>query len=69
MTYRAWHLDDDLTEEEKSLLGEDVKAVVDQYFERSSPLTIDVTRSGKGYSVCLLFGAGRIKNCKRPLNN
>ena len=56
----------DLTEEERELFLTDVKTVCSEYFDGDFKYSIDVTRTEKGFSVCIVFDASRIKNFKRP---
>ncbi|MBE7088697.1 MAG: hypothetical protein E7370_04195 [Clostridiales bacterium] len=58
---------EDISELEKRLFLEDLKKVCDEHFERLGEIGIDVTRTDDGFSVCVIFGARRIKNAKRPL--
>lgn len=56
----------DLTDEERELFVTDVKSVCSEYFDGDSKYSVDVTRTEKGFSVCIIFDATRIKNFKRP---
>jgi hypothetical protein len=56
---------ENMSESERQLLLCDIQAVLDEYFEREGNLTLDITRTSKGFSICLLFAARRIKRAKR----
>lgn len=58
---------EDMTDDEKALFVSDIEAVCRQYFEGSAKYSADVARTEKGFSVCILFEADRIKRTKRPL--
>ncbi len=57
---------DNITEEEKELFLCDLKNVCSEYFEADDKYTLDVTRTEKGFSVCIIFDAIRIKKFKKP---
>lgn len=65
LTASLWGTEDKLTDEERQILSNDLQKVIDQYFDRNTDLTIDVTPINEGFSVCFLFGANRIKRCKK----
>lgn len=58
---------EEITETEKRLFCIDLKKIAEEYFETDGDINVDVTRTDDGFSVCVLFGARRIKNVKRPL--
>lgn len=58
---------EEITETEKRLFCIDLKKIAEEYFETDGDINVDVTRADDGFSVCVLFGARRIKNVKRPL--
>ncbi len=58
---------DEMTEGERELFLADAQAVFDEYFEREGRITLDVTKTENGYSVCVIFDARRIKRFKKPL--
>lgn len=55
-----------LTDEEKELFLCDLKAVCGEYFEADGKYSVDVTRTEKGMSVCVIFDASRIRKFKKP---
>ncbi len=55
-----------LTDEEKELFLTDLKTVCSEYFEADTRYAVDVTRTEKGFSVCVIFDAARIKKFRRP---
>ncbi|MBO5328235.1 MAG: hypothetical protein J6B04_03595, partial [Clostridia bacterium] len=52
---------ENLSPTEKALFCEDFKRVIDEHFERDGELGVDVTETEDGFSVCVIFGARRIK--------
>lgn len=58
---------DEMTDGERELFLADAQAVFDEYFERDGSVTLDVTKTENGYSVCVIFDARRIKRFKKPL--
>lgn len=56
----------EMTDEEKEVFICDLKSVCSEYFETGEKFSVDVTQTEKGFSVCVLFDAHRIKNFKRP---
>jgi hypothetical protein len=57
---------DEMTEEEKQLFLSDLQFVCEEYFEDSDRLSLDVTRTEEGFSVCVIFNSRRIKRFKKP---
>lgn len=57
---------DEMTDEEKELFLLDLKKVCAEYFEADDRYSLDVTRTEKGFSVCVIFDAARIKKFKKP---
>lgn len=57
---------EEMTEGEKQLFIADLKRICDEYFESDGKFSIDVTRTEKGFSVCVIFDARRIKRFKKP---
>lgn len=57
---------DEMTEEEKQLFIADLKYVCGEYFDGDEKFALDVTRTEGGFSVCIIFGARRIKRFKKP---
>lgn len=55
-----------MTDEEKELFLCDLKGVCAEYFEADGKYSMDVTRTEKGFSVCIIFDAARIKKFKKP---
>ena len=55
-----------LTDEEKELFLCDLKSVCAEYFEGDGKYSVDVTKTEKGMSVCVIFDAARIKKFKKP---
>ncbi|MDE5766376.1 MAG: hypothetical protein K2I17_04340 [Clostridia bacterium] len=55
-----------MTDEEKELFLCDLKVVCAEYFEADGKYSMDVTRTEKGFSVCIIFDAVRIKKFKKP---
>lgn len=55
-----------ITDEEKELFLADLKGVCSEYFETDDKYSMDVTRTEKGFSVCVIFDAARIKKFKKP---
>ncbi len=54
------------TEEEKQLFLNDLKNVCSEYFDGDGKYSLDLTRTEKGYSVCIVFDAVRVKKFKKP---
>ncbi len=57
---------EDMTEEEKSLFLHDLKKVCKEYFEADGRYSVDVARTEKGFSVCVIFDAVRVKKFRKP---
>lgn len=55
-----------MTDDEKELFLSDLKNVCAEYFDGDAKFSLDVTRTEKGYSVCIVFDAVRIKKFKKP---
>ena len=53
-----------MTETERDLLTRDMMRVAEEYFETDGEPDVDITCTQNGYSVCLVFGARRIKYIK-----
>lgn len=53
-----------MTEAERDLLKRDMMRVAEEYFETDGEPDVDITSTQNGYSVCLVFGARRIKYIK-----
>ncbi len=58
---------EEMTEDEKQLFISDLKSVCGEYFEADGKYSMDVTKTEKGFSVCIIFDAARVKNFKKPL--
>ena len=56
----------EMSDEEKEVFLCDLKEVCVEYFEVGEKFSVDVTGTEKGFSVCVLFDAHRIKNFKKP---
>ncbi len=52
---------EEFTEGERQLFLSDFKRMANEYFECENDADINVTRTGEGFSVCIIFGARRIK--------
>ena len=57
---------DQMTEEEKQLFLADLMGECAEYFETDEKYSMDVTRTEKGFSVCVIFDAVRVKKFKKP---
>lgn len=57
---------EDMTDEEKQLFLHDLKRVCCEYFEADGRYSLDMTRTEKGFSVCILFDAVRVKKFRKP---
>ena len=57
---------DIMTETERELLKRDIVRVAEEYFETDGQAEIDIKRTERGYSVCLLLHARRIKKIWSP---
>lgn len=55
-----------MTDEEKELFITDLKNVCSEYFEADGRYSVDVTRTERGTSVCIIFDAARVKKFKKP---
>lgn len=55
-----------MTDEEKELFLNDLKGVCSEYFEGDGRYSLDLTRTEKGFSACIVFDAVRIKKFKKP---
>ncbi len=55
-----------MTDEEKELFLSDLKGVCSEYFEGDGRYSLDLTRTEKGFSACIVFDAVRIKKFKKP---
>lgn len=55
-----------MSEKDKQLFLHDLKVVIAEYMDCTDALTLDVTRTQDGFSVCILFNASRIKNVRAP---
>ena len=55
-----------MTDEEKELFLSDLKNVCSEYFEGGDRYSLDLTRTEKGFSACIVFDAVRIKKFKKP---
>jgi hypothetical protein len=56
---------EDMTDNDKRLFVEDLKVLLNEYFERDGAVTVDITRIREGFSVCVIFSARRMKKPKR----
>ncbi len=56
---------EEMTEGEKELFLCDFKKVCAEYFEPDGNPDINITRTAEGFSVCIIFGARRIKSFRR----
>lgn len=57
---------EEMTDGERQLFLSDLKQVCEEYFESDGRYSLDVTRSERGFSVCILFDARRVKRFKKP---
>lgn len=57
---------EDMTETEKKLFLKDLKWVLEEYFELSGEVGLELTRDKNGFLGCVLFSARRIKTIKTP---
>ncbi len=55
-----------MTDDEKELFLSDLKSVCSEYFDGDAKFSLDLTRTEKGFSVCIVFDAVRIKKFKKP---
>ena len=55
---------EDMTEGERQLFLADFARVCEEYFEPDGRPDMNVTRTPSGFSVCIIFGARRIKYIK-----
>ncbi len=55
-----------MTDDEKELFLCDLKSVCAEYFDGDAKFSLDITRTERGYSVCVVFDAVRIKKFKKP---
>lgn len=55
-----------MTDEERQLFVADLQNVCREYFDTDEKYSMDVTRTEKGFSVCIIFDAVRIKKFKKP---
>ena len=55
-----------MTDDEKELFLSDLKTVCSEYFDGGGKFSLDITRTEKGYSVCVVFDASSIKKFKKP---
>ena len=55
-----------MTDEEKELFLNDLKGVCSEYFVGDGRYSLDLTRTEKGFSACIVFDAVRIKKFKKP---
>lgn len=55
-----------ITDFEKELFLKDLSRVTGEYFETEGETALEVTRTEKGFVVCLVFSARRIKTVMRP---
>ncbi len=58
---------DEMSQHDKRLFLKDLQTVLDEYFECEDDSTVEITRTEKGFLVCVLFSSRRIKNVKHPL--
>lgn len=58
---------EDMSELDKQLYLKDMSRVNNEYFECGGEPTIEVTRAEKGFLVCVIFTAHRVKSVKRPI--
>lgn len=55
-----------MTDGEKELFISDLTSVCSEYFDGCDKFSLDVTRTEKGFSTCIVFDAVRIKKFKKP---
>ena len=55
-----------MTDDERELFIADLKTVCGEYFDAADRYSLDVTRTQKGVSVCIIFDAARVKKFKKP---
>ena len=58
---------EDMSDFARQLFLKDIKRVLEEYFECDETATLEITRSEKGFLVCVLFSARRVKSVKNPL--
>lgn len=58
---------EEMSPHEKKLFLKDLQTVLDEYFECEDDSAVEITRSEKGFLVCVLFTARRIKSVKQPM--
>lgn len=57
---------EEMSDGEKQLFLSDLGTVCEEYFESDGRYSLDVTRTERGFSVCILFDARRVKRFKKP---
>lgn len=55
-----------ITDLERELFLKDLSRVTEEYFETEGETGLEVTRTEKGFVVCVIFSARRIKTVMRP---
>jgi len=58
---------DDMSDFERELFLKDLQRVNDEYFECDGDSSLEITRTEKGFLVCVIFPARRIKTLKHPV--
>lgn len=56
---------EEMSDEERELFLCDLKEVCGEFFEADERYALDVTRTEKGFSVCIIFDAVRVKKFKK----
>ncbi len=57
---------DNISQGQRDLLLRDLSEVIDEHLERTSRIVLDITKTEKGFSVCILLEASRIRESKKP---
>lgn len=55
-----------ITDLEREMFLKDLGRVTGEYFETEGETALEVTRTEKGFVVCVIFSARRIKTVMRP---
>ena len=58
---------DDMSDFERGLFLKDIQRVNEEYFECDGAPSLEITRTGDGFLVCVIFSTRRIKSLKHPI--
>ena len=58
---------DDMSDFERGLFLKDIGRVNEEYFECDGTPSLEITRTGDGFLVCVIFSTRRIKSLKHPI--